>query len=51
MMARKPARKAPAKRKTKLRAGKHAKVKPAPKRAAVDAKAAQGAPPLQGRKS
>ena len=45
MMARKPARKAPAKRKTKSRAGKHAKVKPAPKRAAADAKAAQGAPP------
>jgi endonuclease-3 len=45
MMARKPARKAPAKHKTKLRAGKHAKVKPAPKRAAANAKAAQGALP------
>ncbi|HET8974089.1 MAG TPA: endonuclease III [Pseudolabrys sp.] len=42
-MARKPARKAPAKRKTKLRAGRYAKVKPAPKRAAADA--AQAAPP------
>ena len=45
MMARKPTRKAPAKRKTKSRAGKHAKVKPAPERAAADAKAAQGALP------
>jgi len=44
-MTRKPARKAPAKRKTKSRAGKHAKVKPAPERAAADAKAAQGALP------
>src|SRR6188474_1471126 len=45
MMARKPTRKAPAKRKTKLRAGKRAKVQPAPKRAAADVKAAQGALP------
>ncbi|MGB7660141.1 MAG: endonuclease III [Pseudolabrys sp.] len=45
MMARKPARKAPAKRKIKSRAGKHAKVKPAPERAAADAKATQGALP------
>ena len=45
MMARKPARKAPAKHKTKSRTGKRAKVKPAPKRAAADIKAAQGALP------
>jgi endonuclease-3 len=45
MMARKPARKAPAKRKTKLREGTRAKVKPAPKRVAADVKAAQGAVP------
>src|SRR5262245_19283586 len=45
MMARKPARKIPAKRKTTSRAGKRATVKPAPKRAAADAKAAQGALP------
>jgi endonuclease-3 len=46
-MARKPARKkVPAKpRKAEARAGKHAKVKPASKRAAADAKAAQGALP------
>ena len=44
-MTRKPTRKAPTKRKTKLRAGKRAKVKPAPKRAAADIKAAQGALP------
>jgi len=42
-MARKPARKAPMKRKKKLRARTRAKVKPAPKRAAADVKAAQGA--------
>ncbi len=42
-MARKPARKTPAKRKTKSRVGKRAKVKSAPKRAAADLKAAQGA--------
>jgi endonuclease-3 len=44
-MTRKPARKAPTKRRIKLRAGKRAKVKPAPKRAAADIKAAQGALP------
>lgn len=44
-MTRKPTRKAPAKRKTKLHASKRAKVKPAPKRAAADIKAAQGALP------
>src|ERR1051326_3075275 len=43
LMARKPARKTPAKRKTKSRVGKRAKVKSAPKRAAADLKAAQGA--------
>jgi endonuclease III len=45
MMARKPARKSPGKRTAKSRAGKRAKVKPAPKRAAADVKAAQGALP------
>ena len=45
MMARKPTRKASAKRKTKSRAGKRAKVKPAPKRVAADLKATQGALP------
>ena len=44
-MTRKPTRKAPAKHKTKLRTSKRAKVKPAPKRAAADVKAAQGALP------
>jgi endonuclease-3 len=44
-MTRKPTRKAPAKHKTKLRTSKRAKVKPAPKRAAADIEAAQGAPP------
>ena len=44
-MTRKPARKAPAKHKTKLRTSKRAKVKPAPKRAAADIEAAQGALP------
>ena len=44
-MTRKPTRKAPAKHKTKSRTGKRAKVKPAPKRAAADIKAAQGALP------
>ena len=44
-MTRKPTRKAPAKHKTKLRTGKRAKVKPAPKRAAADLKAAQGVLP------
>jgi endonuclease-3 len=44
-MARKPSRKAAAKRNKKLRAGRRAKVKPAPKRAAADVKAAQGALP------
>ena len=44
-MTRKPTRKTPAKRKTKLRASKRAKVKPAPKRAAADIEAAQGALP------
>jgi endonuclease-3 len=43
MMAKKPVRKSPAKRKS--RAGKHAKVKPAPKRVEADIKAAQGALP------
>jgi len=45
MMARKPTRKASAKRETKSRAGKRAKVKPAPKRVAADLKATQGALP------
>ncbi len=46
MMTRKSARKSPPKRKIKIRgAGKRAKVKPAPKRAAADVKAAQGALP------
>src|SRR5262245_64651728 len=45
MMARKSARKSSSKRKTKLRAGKRVNVKPAAKRAAADAKAAQGALP------
>ena len=44
-MARKPSRKAPAKRNKKLRAGRRAKVKPAPKRAAADLKAAHGVLP------
>ncbi|HEY7231131.1 MAG TPA: endonuclease III [Pseudolabrys sp.] len=44
-MARKTARKAPAKREKKLRSGKRAKVKPSPKRVAADVKAAQGALP------
>jgi endonuclease-3 len=44
-MARKPARKSSAKRKARSRAGKRAKVKAAPKRAAADAKVAQGALP------
>ena len=44
-MTRKPTRKAPAKHKTKSRTGKRAKVKPAPKRAAADLKAAQGVLP------
>jgi endonuclease-3 len=45
MMARKPAQKAPAKRKATLHAGKRAKVKAPLKRAAADVKAAQGALP------
>jgi endonuclease-3 len=45
MMARKPARKSPVKRKTKPGTRKHAKVKPAPKHVAADVKAAQGALP------
>jgi endonuclease-3 len=45
MMARKPARKAQAKRRTKLRAVKRAKVKPASIRAAADTEAAQGVLP------
>jgi endonuclease-3 len=40
MMARKPSRKAPAKRNKKLHTGRHAKVRPTPKRAAADAKGA-----------
>jgi endonuclease-3 len=44
-MVRKPIRKSQVKRKTKLRAGRRAKVKPAPKRAAADVKAAQGVLP------
>ena len=45
MMARKSARKFSAKRKTKLRAGKRVKVKPAAKRVAADVEATQGALP------
>jgi endonuclease-3 len=45
MMPRKSARKSPPKRKSSSRPGKRAKVKPAPKRAAADVKAAQGALP------
>lgn len=45
MMARKPARNAPARRKKKSRTGKRAKVKPASRRAAADVEAAQGALP------
>lgn len=45
MMARKPARNGPAKRKKKSRTGKRAKVKPASRRAAADVEAAQGALP------
>jgi endonuclease III len=44
-MARKPVRKSPAKHKAKPVTRKRAKVKPAPKRAAADAKAAQGTLP------
>jgi endonuclease III len=44
-MAGKPIRKSQVKRRTKPRAGKRAKVKPAPKRAAADLKATQGALP------
>ena len=44
-MARKPVRKSPAKQKAKPVTRKRAKVKPAPKRAAADAKAAQGTLP------
>src|SRR5262245_16853874 len=45
MMARKPARKSSAKRKTKLRVGKRVNVKPAAKRAAADVEATRGALP------
>lgn len=45
MMARKPALKSPAKRKTKSRKGKRAKVKSAPRRATADVNSAQGSPP------
>jgi endonuclease-3 len=45
MMARKPARNAPARRKKKSRTGKRAKIKPASRRAAADVEAAQGALP------